>query len=210
MKTKTLTIFFVTILSLLVAGFALLAARPAQAAWPALFAGQPFAEDEITGVTEVETVTTFILSNEAPGHLVDHLIALGHGDDTLFEVLSYLKSQSGGIISDEWYNQLAASLPGSEVFTARLSNYSGLVGGIEIAADGTISIPSVEGSDYYHALGYDTRHSQDWQFIFTNAKDVAHYIYTHTNEYGGGGTRDYYAFAIAWREACVYLPLVRR
>jgi hypothetical protein len=148
----------------------------------------------------VENVYTFVCSNEAPGHLVDYLIAQGHGDDTLFEVLGYLKGQSGGVISNEWYNQVAAARPGSEVFTATLINYSGLVGGIEIGGDGTISIPILEGGDYNGTPGYGTVPSQDGQFTFTYAQDAGHYILTHSKGAGGAAT-DYYAFAIAWRGA---------
>lgn len=70
------------------------------------------------------------------------------------QVLGHLKAQSGGVISDAFYNQVAAAPPGSEVFTARLSNYAGLSGGIEIAADGTINIPNVAGKDYAGAVGF--------------------------------------------------------
>ncbi len=154
---------------------------------------------------------TFILSNEAPGHLVDWLIAQGHGNETLFQVLGYLRGQSGGIIPDAWYNQVAAAPPGSEVFTATLSNYAGLVWGIEIAADGTISIPSVAGKDYTGASGFTSAPGQSGQFTLTYTHDAAHTIYTHSNEYGGGVTRDYYAWGIAWKaRTALYLPLVRR
>ena len=147
----------------------------------------------------VETYTSLVISNEAPGLLVDHLIALGHGGETLLQVLSYLKAQSGGVISDAFYNQVASSQPGSEVFTAKLNNYAGLDGGIEICGDGTVYIPSIQGSDYYGSAGYPTAFSLDHQFIFTYAQDAAHHIYTHSQNYGGGLTREYYAFAIAWK-----------
>lgn len=154
---------------------------------------------------------TFILSNEAPGHLVDWLIVHGHGNETLFQVLGYLKGESAGIIPDAWYNQVAAAPPGSEVFTATLSNYAGLVGGIEIAADGTISIASIAGKDYAGAAGFTSAPGPSGQFTLTYTHDAEHTIYTHSNEYGGGVTRDYYAFGIAWKaRTTLFLPLVRR
>ena len=55
-----------------------------------------------------QVLYSLIISNEAPGRLVDYLIAQGHGNDTLFQVLGYLKAQPGGVISDAWYNQVAA------------------------------------------------------------------------------------------------------
>jgi len=195
------------------------AAPPVQTGQPAAVAnpeiakaGGRIAGPELAHPEAVTTVYSFIISNEAPGHLVDYLIAQGHGSETLLQVLSYLKGQSGGIISDAFYNQVAGAQPGSEVVTATLINYAGLVGaGIEIAADGTINIPSVEGKNYKGVSGYETAPSQNGQFVFTYAQDTAHYIYTHGNDYGGGVSRDYYAFGIAWREGFrLFLPLVIR
>lgn len=161
--------------------------------------------------TTIENVTSFIISNEAPGHLVDWLIADGHGSETLIQVLAYLKAQSGGVISEAFYNQVAGAVPGSELFIATLSNYAGLVGGIEIGADGTISIPNVQGQDYDKVSDYMTSAGQSGQFNFTYTWNAEKYIYTHTNEYGGGVVRDYYAFGIAWRnEYGSFLPLVIR
>jgi hypothetical protein len=170
-------------------------ARAAHPAQPGDLLGQ--------GPSVPETWTSIVISNEAPGYLVDHLIAMGHGGETLFQVLGYLKAQSGGVISDAFYDQVAGAVPGSEVFTATLNNYAGLDGGIEICADGTISIPSIEGSDYQGKTGYPSRRSLDNQFTYTYAQGEAYYIYTHTTEYGGGVTRDYYAFAIAWKHEAV-------
>jgi hypothetical protein len=155
-------------------------------------------------------VTTIVISNEAPGHLVDYLINNGHGSETLLQVLNYLKARSGGIISDAFYGQVAGALPGSEVFTATLSNYAGLVGGIEIGTDGTISIPDIQGKSYINVTGYATVPSQDRQFTFTYAQDEPHYIYTHSAHFGGGVIRYYYAFAIVWKQADVFLPLIRK
>jgi|GEM_PF-3224813 hypothetical protein len=158
---------------------------------------------------DAQTVISFVISNESPMHFVDWLINHGQGGQTLLEVLGYLKMQSGGIISDAFYNQVAAAPAGSEVFTAKLDNYAGLIGGIEICADGTISIASLEARDYVGLTGYGTASNLDGFFSITYALDSAHNIYTHTNEYGGGITRDYYAFGIAWREPIrIFLPLV--
>ncbi len=210
MKTRSTSILLVAVFGLLVVAVALLVARPAQAAWPAP-QDQASAGDGIVRTTAVETVTTFVLSNEAPGHLVDYLIAQGHGNETLLQVLGYLKAQSGGVISDEWYNQVAAAPPGSEVFTARLSNYAGIVGGIDIAADGSLYMPSVKGRDYDGAPGFATAPSQNGEFTFTYTQDVSHYVFTHDMNYGGVISKEYYAFGFAWRGGyTVFLPLVVR
>ena len=153
---------------------------------------------------------TIVISNEAPGFLVDHLIAQGHGNETLFEVLGYLKPLSNGIISDTFYNQVAAAPPGSEAFTATLDNYARLVGGIEICSDGTLYIPSLLASEYVGAPGYGIASGLDGQSTFTFAQDAAHYIFSHGMN-GGSITRLYYAFAIVWRGGdYVYLPMVAK
>jgi hypothetical protein len=41
---------------------------------------------------------TFMLSNEAPGYLIDNLIAAGYGDSSLYAVMQYLQPLSGGVI----------------------------------------------------------------------------------------------------------------
>lgn len=193
------------------------ATPPVQAAGPAWPLARDAAEpgDAATHPavrpSAVETVTTFIISNEAPGHLVDDLIARGHGNDTLLQVLAHLRAQSGGAIPAAFYNQVAAAPPGSEMFTARLNSYAGLVGGIEIGADGTVSIPEVEGQAYAGVPGFTSTSSLDVRFTFTVTQDRERYIYTHSNDYGGGRIRNYYAFGIAWRgKQVVFLPLVRR
>jgi hypothetical protein len=203
MKPKSLSILVVSLFGLL-AAMVLLAAPPVQAAVRTTpSAEQPFAGDDVLRATATETVTTFIISNEAPGHLVDWLIANGHGDDTLLQVLAYLKSQSNGAIPDAFYNQVAAAPPGSEVFTAKPGNYAELVGGIEIAADGTVYIPSIEGKDYVGTPGFMTGLSQEKQFTLTYTQNAAYYIYTHGQDYGGGVTKNYYAFGIAWKPEIV-------
>jgi len=189
----------------------LLATLLAAAAVPAV--PHPAEVSDIHGArqaTAAETVTSFIISNEAPGHLVDYLIAQGHGDETLLAVLGYLKDRSGGIISDAFYGQVAGAPPGSEVFTSTLGNYAGLAGGIEICADGTLYIPSVEANDYDGATGYATSAGQDGQFTITYAQDVAHYIYTHSKKYGSGVRKQYYAFGIAWRGSPIPTPTATR
>jgi hypothetical protein len=212
MQSKARLVWLVVLCGLLLAAVALLAALPhlvaAEPVTPA--ADVASADGDALHPTGITTVTSFVISNEAPGHLVDVLIAQGHGNKTLFELLGWLKARSGGVISNQWYNQVAAAPVGSEVFTATFGNYRGLDGGIEIAADGTCYIPAVQAKNYDGQPGYASTASQDGQFTFTRSLDVAHNIYTHGHHYGGGVIRNYYAFTIAWgKEGRVYVPLVR-
>jgi hypothetical protein len=81
-------------------------------------------------------VPTFVLSNEAPGYLIDKLIAAGHGSESLYQVLQFLAAQpSSGIPSD--FVTEVGSHPGSEAFTTALSNFSSAFNNpIGIGADG--------------------------------------------------------------------------
>lgn len=212
-------LFFTLLLAAvtLLAAATLLAIHPTRAAQPPVAGSEPGNEPPVT-VMDVftETVLTLNLSNEAPFHLIDALIAQGHGDDTLFEVLGYLKDQSGGGIPDAFYQDVAGAPVGRDVFTAHLSNYAGIEGSLEIGADGSIHIRSLRGSTYAGKPGYETTPSQDGRFTLTYAQAAEYYIYTGSDfNYLPGGDIDkrfdYYAFAIAWDDGYqVYLPLVAR
>lgn len=212
MKSKNHPLLLAALFGLLLAAAALLAGQTAQAARPAGGESPDTPAGGIQGVTDGITVTvlTLNISNEAPGHLIDALIAEGHGNQTLFEVLGYLKAQSGSVISDTFYQDVANAPAGSGVFTARLNNYAGLNASVEISADGTVHIRGLDGSAYTERPGYETVSSQDAQFTLTYAQDADHYIYTGS-EFSHGTRYDYYAFAIAWREGhTVFLPAVAR
>lgn len=224
MERRSHLLLLATLFGLLLAAAVLLAARPTQAlpatgddrGTPA--AGETSAQEELIGPTADISVTvlTLIISNEAPGYLIDTLTARGHGNKTLYEVLGYLKAQSGGVISDAFYDDVTNAPPGSEVFTARLSNYAGMDWPLEISADGTVQFgfAGLRGSNYAGTPGYATAPSQDGQFTLTYAQDAAHYIYTGSTKRQEGPdivTRNYYAFAIAWIEwHTVFLPLAAR
>jgi len=178
----------------------LLAAPPSQAILHTNIADPQSIGDNIARTTADVTVLTVLLSNEAPGRLIDRLIAQGYGDDTLYDVLSYLKAQSGGVISDAFHTQVTNSPAGMSVFTTRLSRYAGIDWGVCIAGDGDVHEAPYRGSDYAGAPGYVTTSSQDRQFTFTAAQDAAHYLFTASRRHGSV-TTNYYAFAIAWRQA---------
>ena len=200
MKTKILVTQLAALAVPLLVLLMLCSAAPASVkAQPPPPAPEMSPQGETLGVTTVYTHYSIVISNEPYGFLVDTLIALGHGDETLFEVLTYLKPQSNGAITEAFYNQVAASPPGSSVFVDILGNYAGLQGGIEIGDDGTFSIPDIEAQSYSGLPGYTLIPSLDGVFQSTYALDQAQYIYTHEQNFGVGVIRKYYAFAILWR-----------
>jgi hypothetical protein len=86
-----------------------------------------------------EEATTFVLSNESGGYLIDELIKAGYGNSSLYDTLVALQGTSGGVISDAFLATLAACPAGSEIFTASLSNFAGLNNPVCINSDGTLS-----------------------------------------------------------------------
>ncbi len=153
-------------------------------------------------VEAAETRLSVVISNEQPGLLVDRLIAAGFGDKTLMEVLQLLQPLSGGSIPASFVTQVG-SRPGTEPFSARLSSYQGLQGGIEIADDSTMNIPSTRGQDHDGQSGHLT-HIEPMTgvgpVVFTSASSASNYVWTHTAHFGVL-VRDYYAFAIVWKGA---------
>jgi len=158
-----------------------------------------------------EDATTFVLSNESGGYLIDELIKAGYGNSSLYDTLVALQGTSGGVISDAFLATLAACPAGSEIFTASLSNFAGLNNPVGINTDGTLIITAIYGRDYYQKEGYGT-YSDTQQGVgrelFTYATSPQYYINAGSSEtnYGGGivtKTTTYKAFAIGWSSPIV-------
>ncbi|KAF5037124.1 hypothetical protein DSECCO2_567970 [anaerobic digester metagenome] len=149
--------------------------------------------------------STFVLSNEAPGYLIDKLIANGYGNNNLFEVLTALQPVSGGSIPLDFLNQLAACPAGSEIFTASLNNFAGLNNPVCINLDGTLKIKPIFGNDYYQQEGYKTyigNQADVGNELFTYATSPQYYIDAGLVS----GVTRYKAFTIAWSDPTVDIP----
>ncbi|MFH1194399.1 MAG: BACON domain-containing carbohydrate-binding protein [bacterium] len=147
----------------------------------------------------MEPPTTFVLSNEAPGYLIDNLIVAGYGSSNLYETLVALVPTSGGIISEEFLETLASCPAGSDIFTAPLTNFSNPANNpIEINTDGTAHVVSIYGKDFFRKEGYATYPEPQNGFgreLFTYATSPEYYIDCGSSNTGGS---NYKAFAIAW------------
>jgi hypothetical protein len=149
------------------------------------------------GVASANNVLTFVISNEAPGYLIDELIADGYGSSNLYQVLVTLAPASGGVISDAFLETLALCPPGSEIFTAKLSDFAGLNNPVCISADGTLSINGIFGRDYHGQTGYATYPPSGGRESFNYATNPQYYIDAGSRS-TPDGTTEYKAFAIAW------------
>lgn len=135
---------------------------------------------------------TFILSNEAPGHLINELIAGGHAGANLYQTLVALAPASNGVISEAFLTTLASCPAGSEIFTVPLSTFS-VNYPVAINADCTVHIAPIYGRDYYGRIGYANYPPSGGRQSFTYAINPSYYI-----DAGSNGTGHYRAFAIAW------------
>jgi hypothetical protein len=148
---------------------------------------------------------TFMLSNEAPGFLIDNLIAAGYGDSSLYAVMQYLQPLSGGAIPQWFMDSLAACPANSDVFTTKLNNFSDPSNNpIGIGEDGNLIVAGVYGRDYYKNEGYltynDTLVSVSLK-LFTKAIGPEYYIDAGTTTVYNSSvpvTTHYKTFAIAW------------
>jgi hypothetical protein len=150
---------------------------------------------------------TLILSNElgatTGGGLIDRLIAAGHGSDSLYQVLLLLAAQPGSNIPTAFVVEVGNNPPGSEVFTATLSNFAGLNNPVGINGDGTLLITSIYGRDYEGDTGFsgsDTTITGVVRFRSTLANNSSYYIDTGNSHLSIPG-QNYVAIGIVWSYA---------
>lgn len=155
-------------------------------------------------LADADDPRTLVLSNElgpeGEGGLIDRLIAAGHGSDNLYEVLQFLSAQPGTGIPADFVASVGNNPPGSDVFTATLSNFAGLNGPVCINADGTLRNNAIFGRIYDGQTGYVTS-QVDYPGIalanFTMAESSTYYIDAGARPLGGR----YQAIGIAWADA---------
>jgi hypothetical protein len=144
--------------------------------------------------------TTFVISNESGGYLIDTLIAAGHGEDTLYETLEFLQPYSGGTITGRFLKTLRSCPADSEVFNseAHFGNFAGLNNPVSVNIDGTLTITGIYGRSYFGDTGYTTaqHYQEDTGYFNVTAADSAGYYIDSGRHITSG--RNYKAFAIAW------------
>jgi len=163
----------------------------------------PSGRYQAIGIVYTHAKLSLVLSNEAPGYLIDKLIANGHGSENLYQVLQFLAAKSGSGIPADFVTEVGNSPAGSDVFMAALSIFADPSNNpIVINADGTLHVVSIYGRDYDGKTGYvtnNTPYSGIGQAKTTMATSPAYYIDAGSG--GGDGTFIYYAIGIAWAGA---------
>ena len=156
------------------------------------------------GIAYANATRSFVISNEAPGYLIDKLITAGHGSDNLYQVLQFLAAQPGTGIPSDFVTEVGSSPLGSGVFTEALSNFAGLNNPVGINADGTLMITGIYGRDYDGDLGFVTNkvHYPGIALAnFTLADNAAYFIDTGIDIADGMPGQNYMAIGIAWADA---------
>ncbi len=172
-----------------------------------VLAGMLLALFSLSGKALADTVDfrSFVLTDdfgpEGQGDLFKRLIAAGC--QNLYQALQLLAAQPGSGIPADFVAEVG-SHPGSEVFTASLSNFAGAnENPVGINADGTAIICDFSVQDYDGHDGFTT-HTVPYAGVgsvqFTMATSDAHYIYLGSNE-EPDGEHEYYAIGMAWADA---------
>jgi hypothetical protein len=158
---------------------------------------------------------TFMLSNEAPGNLIDKLIAAGHGSENLYQILQFLAAQPGSGIPADFVTEVGNSPIGSDARTAALNNFSdGSNNPIGIGDDGYLIIAPIYGQIFDGQSGYVTntiQYSGIGPAKVTMATSPTYFLDAGSNTTASSGITNYKAFAIAWAGGIrLYLPMIIR
>jgi hypothetical protein len=157
-----------------------------------------------TGVNAAQSspnALTLIISNEAPGYAISNMIAQGYGDSSLVAVVKALQPASGSVIPKAFPDTLLLRPKTSEVFTAKLKDFTGLNNPVGINSDGTILISGIFGKDYISKTGYITSgfsSSTLKRLAITGANGSQYYIDSGVE---GPGKKNYQVFAVVWSRA---------
>jgi len=95
---------------------------------------------------------TFVLSDEAPGHLITMLVNAGYGDLNLYQTLVTIKNNASpsvaGLLTPAFMNALQICPPSSEIFTTLLKDTLAHGISVSISTDGSARYDGIEASTY--------------------------------------------------------------
>ena len=100
---------------------------------------------------------TFVLSDEAPGHLISNMVAAGYGTYNLYEALVAIQQNANpslaGVITPSFLNSLALCEAGDPLFTTTLKSYAYSGSAIAVSDDCSVQVRSVQGSTFNGKAG---------------------------------------------------------
>jgi hypothetical protein len=98
---------------------------------------------------------TFVLSDEAPGHLITALVNAGYGNDNLYQALVAVQQATGSTeaVPDSFLALLQQCPAGSEIFTTKLNTIPAGAA-VAISTDGVVQTVNVYLWQYYNQPGF--------------------------------------------------------
>ena len=101
----------------------------------------------------------FVLSDEAPGHLIASMVAAGYGDYYLYETLVAIRNDTNpsiaGVLTSAFLNNLARNCAvGSQIFTIQLKNVTGPA--VAVSDDCSVQSRNLQGSTFNGQPGTTT------------------------------------------------------
>jgi hypothetical protein len=101
---------------------------------------------------------TFVLSDEAPGHLITNLVAGGYGNYNLYDGLVAIQQNTNpgisGVITLPFLSNLAGCSTSRPIFATKLTNFVGSA--VAISDDCTVQTRSLQGSTFSGQPGTTT------------------------------------------------------
>jgi hypothetical protein len=120
---------------------------------------------------------TFVLSDEAPGHLISRLVNAGYGNYNLYDTLVAIQADTNpsvaGIITPTFLAALQNAPAGAQIFTMLLKNIP-TGASIGISTDGTVRTVNIYAYSFYNKTGTST--------LFSNISGVGNAYFVHSND----------------------------
>ena len=142
---------------------------------------------------------TFVLSNEAPGYLITHLVNAGYGGYNLYDAMVAIQGDTNpevsDILTDNFLNALATQPASSQIFTIQLKEENIPGTSVAISTDGMVQTVSIFGGTYFRQSGTATK-VVDISGVGTGAFTHSATTAPLTSWDAGGNT--YNVFAIGW------------
>ena len=95
---------------------------------------------------------TFVLSDEAPAHLIANMVAAGYGNGNVYDALVRIEGNTNpslaGVITPAFLLSLRSCAAGDQLFTVPLSSLSYSGSAIAVSDDCSVQIRSVQGSSF--------------------------------------------------------------
>jgi hypothetical protein len=103
---------------------------------------------------------TFVLSDEAPGHLITNMVAAGYGNYNIYNAVLAIQQQTNpslaGVLTPAFFLSLQSCAPGDQLFAVAMKNLSYSGSAIAVSDDCSVQVRGVQGSSFNGQPGTTT------------------------------------------------------